>query len=126
VNDCSTDGLSDGWRFRILNVVDDFSRECLTATVDTSLSGVRVVRELERLSTARVPLRPRIPHRQSRDHGLGHCLKPCLSGARHSRPRAHKEGLLLSESQLAALEKAKTDKEAQGEFDSECPGYCGA
>jgi hypothetical protein len=33
---------------------------------------------------------------------------------------------LLNESQLAALEKAKTDKEAHGEFDSECPGYCGA
>ena len=26
----------------------------------------------------------------------------------------------------AALEKAKTEKEAQGEFESECPGYCGA
>ena len=31
----------------------DFSRECLTATVDTSLSGVRVVRELERLGSER-------------------------------------------------------------------------
>ena len=28
--------------------------------------------------------------------------------------------------QLAALEKAKADKEAHGEFESECPGYCGA
>ena len=36
------------------------------------------------------------------------------------------EGLLLTESQLAALEKAKADKEAHGEFDTECPGYCGA
>jgi hypothetical protein len=26
---------------------------------------------------------------------------------------------------LAALEKAKADKEAHGEFDSACPGYCG-
>jgi len=51
--DFVADALSDGRRFRILNVVDDFSRECLTATVDTSLSGVRVVRELERLSTER-------------------------------------------------------------------------
>ena len=33
---------------------------------------------------------------------------------------------MLSESQLAALEKAKADKEAHGEFESECPGYCGA
>ena len=30
--------------------VDDFSRECLACVVDTSLSGVRVVRELERLT----------------------------------------------------------------------------
>jgi transposase InsO family protein len=36
------------------------------------------------------------------------------------------EGLVLTESQLAALEKAKAEKEAHGEFESECPGYCGA
>jgi transposase InsO family protein len=36
------------------------------------------------------------------------------------------EGRLLTEAQVAALEKAKEDKEAHGEFDSECPGYCGA
>ena len=35
-------------------------------------------------------------------------------------------GLVLTESQLAALEKAKSEKEAHGEFESECPGYCGA
>jgi transposase InsO family protein len=34
------------------------------------------------------------------------------------------DGILLTESQLAAMEKAKQDKEAHGEFDSECPGYC--
>jgi putative transposase len=47
--DFVSDTLSDGRRFRILCIVDDFSRECLAATVDTSLGGVRVVRELERL-----------------------------------------------------------------------------
>jgi transposase InsO family protein len=36
------------------------------------------------------------------------------------------EGVLLTEAQLAALEKAQADKEAHGEFESECPGYCGA
>ena len=33
---------------------------------------------------------------------------------------------MLTEAQLAALEKAKVDKEAHGEFASECPGYGGA
>ena len=36
------------------------------------------------------------------------------------------DGLVLTEAQLAALEKAKAEKEAHGEFESECPGYCGA
>ena len=36
------------------------------------------------------------------------------------------EQLILTENQLAALEKAKADKEAHGEFETECPGYCGA
>jgi hypothetical protein len=35
------------------------------------------------------------------------------------------EGVRLTEAQIAALEKAKADKEAHGEFESECPGYCG-
>jgi transposase InsO family protein len=36
------------------------------------------------------------------------------------------EGRILTEAQVAALEKAPADKEAHGEFESECPGYCGA
>ena len=33
----------------VVNLVDDFSRECLACVVDTSISGVRVVRELQHL-----------------------------------------------------------------------------
>ncbi len=51
--DFVSDALSDGRRFRILCIVDDFSRECLATVVDTSLGGVRVVRELERLVVER-------------------------------------------------------------------------
>ena len=36
------------------------------------------------------------------------------------------EGLVLTEAQVAALERVQHEKEACGEFDSECPGYCGA
>jgi putative transposase len=45
--DFVSDALTDGRRFRILAVVDDFSRKCLALVADTSLSGVRVARELD-------------------------------------------------------------------------------
>src|SRR3954469_21027181 len=40
------DQLACGRRFRILNIVDDVTRECLAAIPDTSISGRRVAREL--------------------------------------------------------------------------------
>ena len=40
------DQLVSGRRFRVLNVMDDVTRECLAAVVDTSISGKRVAREL--------------------------------------------------------------------------------
>lgn len=45
--DFLSDTLTDGRRFRILAVVDDFTRECLCLIADTSLSGARVARELD-------------------------------------------------------------------------------
>src|ERR1700677_4035902 len=43
------DQLACGRRFRILNIVDDVTRECLAAIPDTSISGRRVARELTKL-----------------------------------------------------------------------------
>jgi len=51
--DFVSDTLVDGRRFRILCVVDDFSRECLGLIVDTSLSGQRVARELDAIAAIR-------------------------------------------------------------------------
>ncbi|EBA09835.1 Transposase and inactivated derivative [Sagittula stellata E-37] len=41
--------LPDGRRFRVLVVVDDYGRERLALVADTSLSGLRAVRELDGL-----------------------------------------------------------------------------
>ena len=51
--DFVSDTLADGRRFRILCVVDDFTRECLALVADTSLSGARVARELDAIGVRR-------------------------------------------------------------------------
>jgi putative transposase len=51
--DFASDVLTDGRRFRVLVVMDDFSRECLALVADSSLSGRRVARELDRLAELR-------------------------------------------------------------------------
>jgi putative transposase len=51
--DFLSDAMIDGRRFRILAVVDDFTRECLVLIADTSLPGLRVARELDALIAIR-------------------------------------------------------------------------
>jgi putative transposase len=51
--DFVSDTLTDSRRFRMLAVVDDFTRECLALVADTSLSGVRVGRELDAIISRR-------------------------------------------------------------------------
>ena len=51
--DFVADQFIDGRRMRILVVVDDCTRECLALIADTSISGFRVARELDRLLTDR-------------------------------------------------------------------------
>ena len=51
--DFISDQFTDGRRFRVLAIVDDCTRENLALVADTSLSGVRVGRELDRLIAER-------------------------------------------------------------------------
>jgi putative transposase len=50
--DFTLDTLADGRAFRTLNIVDDYTRECLAIEVDRSLPGLRVTRVLDRLRAA--------------------------------------------------------------------------
>lgn len=51
--DFVSDAFTDGRRFRVLAVVDDFTRECLALVADTSLSGRRLARELDEVIARR-------------------------------------------------------------------------
>ena len=51
--DFMSDSLTDGRRFRLFNVIDDFNRESLAIEIDTSLPTLRVIRVLERLIAER-------------------------------------------------------------------------
>jgi len=51
--DFMSDSLSDGRRFRVLTVVDDFTRESVATLVDTGITGERVIRTLEWLQETR-------------------------------------------------------------------------
>ncbi len=51
--DFMSDQLADGRTFRTLNIIDEFTRECLAIEADVSLSGQRVGRVLDRVAEER-------------------------------------------------------------------------
>ena len=51
--DFMSDQLANGRRFRILNIVDDYTRECVLQVVDFSISGQRLARELDQAAESR-------------------------------------------------------------------------
>jgi putative transposase len=82
--DFVSDQLTCGRRFRILTVVDDCTRECLTLVADTSLSGSRVARELDRLMVERGK-----PQMVVSDNGSELTSNTILTWADHSRVAWH-------------------------------------
>lgn len=51
--DFVADSLANGRRIRCLTLVDDFTKECLATVVDTSITGLRVARELDQVIASR-------------------------------------------------------------------------
>jgi transposase InsO family protein len=88
------DTLAEGREFRVLNIVDDFSRENPTIEVDTSLPGKHVARVLEWLCKARG-----LPEEIVSDHG------PASTG------RALDEGAYRHPVKLHFIESSKTCEE---------------
>ena len=108
--DFVADQFIDGRRMRILVVVDDCTRECLALVPDTSISGIRVARELDRLMVA---LRQAQDHRQRQRHRADLERHPAMGRRPQGRLALHRAGQAGSERLRRILHRPLARRTAQ-------------
>jgi transposase InsO family protein len=101
-----------GWRFRVLNIVDEVTRECLAAIPDTSISGRRVARELTDLISRRGKSDMIVSEHGDRVHLQRH---PCLVEGSPCRMALHRAGQADAKRLCRILQRPDAGRTAERE-----------